>query len=332
MRIEAFSAGKNPAQPDANEDRFVVLPGRAYAVIDGVTDRTGIFYEGRSSGRIAAERVQAALERIVADAPAPGPEPALLLAAVSAEIGVAYDLFGMRETARGQPNQRFGATLALFRHRGDFDEVLLVGDSGIRLDGTRVIQIDKPLDAITASLRVAAWRDLERRGHDSATCNRIGRQIVFHGAAQGLDGLEGLFDAASLAVVAARAVAESAARFPDLPREAIARLVAGGIVNDQFDHQNNPASALGYSGVDGFPIPAALVTVLRLKPGTTHRIELFTDGYFSRGDGFGVACWEAAADTVERVDPERLGPYASVKGSLGDIRADDRTYLGIAEG
>ena len=37
MKIEAFSEGKNLDAPEANEDQFLVLPGRGYAVIDGAT-------------------------------------------------------------------------------------------------------------------------------------------------------------------------------------------------------------------------------------------------------------------------------------------------------
>ncbi len=328
MRVEAFSAGKNPAAPDANEDRFVVLPGRAYAVIDGVTDRSGRAYEGKSSGRVAADLIQAILERTLAAAP-PGPEPEALLALVSAEIAAAYQRFGLLEQARRQPNLRFGATLALFRHRGDFDEVMLVGDSGIRLNGDRVLQVDKPLDAITAALRCAAWRAMERRGLDVATRNRAARQVVFNGAGQDIAALAGLFDAAALARIAEQAVAESVVRFPHLPRQAIADLVRGGIVDGQFQHQNEADSPLGYSCIDGFAIPPRHLTLERLAVGAIRQIELFTDGYFEHGENFGIVAWEAAADEVERVDPEKIGRYASVKGSQGDIRADDRTYVGV---
>ncbi len=329
MHVEAFSAGKNPAEPEANEDRFVLLPGRAYAVIDGVTDRTGTYYEGRSSGRIAAEVVRAALERTLAGDGDPGIEPEALLELVTREIADVYRKLGLVEQVRSQPNLRFGATLALFRHRAACDEVMLVGDSGIRLDGSRVIQVDKPLDAITASLRVATWRKLEQDGSDAATCNRIARQVVFHGAGQGVDALEGHLDARALAEIAASAVARNAGRFPHLPVPAIQALVEGGIVHGQFVHQNNATSPLGYSGVDGFAIPARHVTIERFPPGSIRRIELFTDGYFKHAESFGVAAWEAAADEVERVDPDRLGSYESVKGSQGSIRADDRTYVGV---
>ena len=50
MQIEAFSEGKHPAAQELNEDALVIIPGRAYAVIDGATDRSGRRYEaGRRS-------------------------------------------------------------------------------------------------------------------------------------------------------------------------------------------------------------------------------------------------------------------------------------------
>ena len=44
MHLQAFSAAKDPDRPEANEDRLVVVADRLYAVIDGVTDRTGRRY------------------------------------------------------------------------------------------------------------------------------------------------------------------------------------------------------------------------------------------------------------------------------------------------
>ena len=50
MRIEAFSEGKYLDDPDANEDQFLILPGRGYAVIDGVTDISGRVVRGHAHG------------------------------------------------------------------------------------------------------------------------------------------------------------------------------------------------------------------------------------------------------------------------------------------
>ena len=67
MHLQAFSAAKDPDRPEANEDRLVVVPDRLYAVIDGVTDRTGRRYDGcvrLSCGRAMDEAVDAALRTL----------------------------------------------------------------------------------------------------------------------------------------------------------------------------------------------------------------------------------------------------------------------------
>ena len=71
MRLEASSLSRDPLRAEANEDAFVVLPGRAYAVIDGVSDRTGMRYDGELSGRHAERLVAGTLERLLLGPPPP---------------------------------------------------------------------------------------------------------------------------------------------------------------------------------------------------------------------------------------------------------------------
>jgi hypothetical protein len=59
VRIEAFSEGKYLDDPDANEDQFLVLPGRGFAVIDGVTDISGRAFEGMRTAALRAESCSA---------------------------------------------------------------------------------------------------------------------------------------------------------------------------------------------------------------------------------------------------------------------------------
>lgn len=65
MLIEAFTEAKDPSAPHTNEDRLVILPGRTYAVIDGVTDRLGTRFDGMLPGQYAAMTVQRALEHML---------------------------------------------------------------------------------------------------------------------------------------------------------------------------------------------------------------------------------------------------------------------------
>jgi hypothetical protein len=58
-------------------------------------------------------------------------------------------------------------------------------------------------------------------------------------------------------------------------------------------------------------------------------IELFSDGYFKLGDGFGVAAWEQAFREVEAEDLHKIGRYMSTKGTTATVLTDDRSYLGV---
>lgn len=326
MRVEAFSEAKNPAAPEANEDALLILPGRAYAAIDGVSDRTGIRYDGMLAGRYASRLVQQRLEAALGG---PAPSPETIVADLTAAIDAAYGKFGTRESVRTDWGGKIACTLALVVLDADNARILLIGDSGIRINGTTVMQQNKDLDLITALLRREAWRAVASRTDDTETRERLSRLMAFHGAAQDAAGFAPLLDAADLAAIGAAAMAACIAALPHLPHDAIAALIANGIVGGQGIHQNNPASPLGYSCLDGFPIPPRFIRQETLKRDDVHTIELFTDGYFRPGDGFGVDAWEATFRAVEREDPAKVERYLSPRGSAGGLWADDRAYLGI---
>ena len=195
MRIEAFSEAREPAHPHTNEDALVILPGRAYAVIDGVTDRNGTRYDGMLAGRYAARVVAHALTTLFAtDAPA----AEAVVPALTAALRAAYARHGVTPDPANWGG-RMCCTLALAIPRdGDAVDVVLVGDSGIRLDGGPVLQMHKDLDQITALLRAAAWPHI--RG-DAVAREQIARQVVFHGIRQTIAGLD--LDAIGTAAAAA---------------------------------------------------------------------------------------------------------------------------------
>ena len=237
MRIEAFTEGRDPARPEANEDRFLVLPGRAYAAIDGVTSRLGTRYDGMLSGQYGAVLVRDALEaRLGGGRPAPGDARALV-AELTATIAAAYERHGTLERARRDPNHRFATTLALVLEHPSEIEILLVGDSGVRVDCARDIRLDKDLDRVTASLRQAAWRALARTCPDEARREMLARRVTWNGARQDPAALEGALDAAALAAIGAEAVALSLRAMPHLPRAEVERLVGGGILGAQGGFQ-----------------------------------------------------------------------------------------------
>jgi len=328
MQIEVFSEAKDPSAPHANEDRLVILPGRAYAVIDGVTDRLGTRYDGMLSGQYAAVIVQGALEHMLS-APDASQDGRAIVRALTARIEDAYRAHGMFEKVQSDWNVRLSAALALVLVQDETLDIVLVGDSGVRIDGRRILQMEKDLDLITATLRREAWPVIGERTPDPVEREQMSRRITWHGTRQPLDALAGAFTADDMMRVEQRAVAVNAAALPHVPLKDIENLVRGGIVNAQGGYQNDASTVLGYPCLDGFAVPESLIRIERLPRKEVETIEIFSDGYFKPGDGFGVAVWEKAFAEVEREDPAKVVLYPSPKGSIGSTWADDRTYLGI---
>ena len=162
MIIEAFSEAKDPSAPQSNEDRLVILPGRAYAVIDGVTDRLGTRYEGVLSGQYAAMIVKVALEHMLS-APGPMPPATRVIETLTAEISRAYEAHGMWERVQSDWNVRLSAALALVLVRDTTLETILAGDSGVRINGEEILRMEKDLDLITSTLRRVAWPIIGRK-------------------------------------------------------------------------------------------------------------------------------------------------------------------------
>ena len=127
MRIEAFSEGKYLDDPEANEDQFLVLPGRGFAVIDGVTDISGRAFEGMRTGRIASRVVQRAAADFLADPAKNEKTPEALIKRVSAALRAEYVRHGILEDVRADPRKRFGATLTVAIDLGPTFRFIVIG-------------------------------------------------------------------------------------------------------------------------------------------------------------------------------------------------------------
>lgn len=332
MQIAAFSAAKDPDRPETNEDRFVVVHDRLYAVIDGVTDRSSRRYDGRTGGRVAAEATEAALLSLAAESAHPTLDAAGLLARLNASFQAAYRRHGVLEDAQAAETSRFGSTLALAVDRGDRYGFFFVGDSGIRFNGGEVVRHDKDLDHITATLRGFAYRRVAEAGADPTATELASRALCWRGVGSLPPEAAPWIGAADLGGIREAALARLTADLPKIPVADITRLIDNGIIGAQGGYQNRPDLALGYSSLDGFSLTVAgIETFDRPKTGIA-TLELFTDGYFALPDQPTLAAWEAKADEVERVDPAKVALYPSTKGSLGRVRADDRTVVIVSNG
>lgn len=333
MQIECFSLGKRFASPEENEDSVVILPGRGYAVIDGVTDRSGRRFGTMRAGLFASGLVAAEVTRFLMaeDLSVRGGQDRVrrIVQALGDALRGGYAAHGLLERASDDPTSRIGCTLALGYHDGPALQLVSIGDSGIRLGGGTLGTIRhveaKPLDRVTALIRRECWAHLGRVRADPLPQRSISDDAVWNGLREAPAGL----GAEACATVRAHVLRLCDEEMPTIARSEIERLIDTGI-SGQRAFANHPTSDLGYGVLDGFPIAERHVFTADYPAAEVARLELFSDGYFAEPDAFGVTAWEASFAEVERLDPDKIGPYASVKGSGPDGWTDDRTYLGIA--
>ncbi len=333
MYVEAFSEGKNLDAPDENEDQFIVVPDRFYGVIDGVTSRTGRRYQGMLAGRLAGLVVRRAVaEHLLDDGGLCRCHAPDLIDHVNRALRAAYHQFGMLEQAKADTGVRFGATLALMCDLGSTFRFILVGDSGVRIKPHEFVRDDNALDLITASLRQNIYRRLQGAGATTSDCEKASRACAFHGTTAVHDDMLPWITGQTLESVFDECYESCAARFPEVPRKEIIKLLRGGVVDGQGEFQNSAEYKLGYACFDGFDIPPGLISVFDRPKAAADTVELFTDGYFAIPQGRTVADWEAAFDEIERSDPAKIDRHPSVKGTVGRIRADDRTIVIVRHG
>ncbi len=334
-RLEAFSLGKKFDQPEANEDSFVVIPNVGYAVIDGVTDRNGTRYEGMLSGQYASLLVKRATEVYFlaqSDPNAPtymryrGPKSFISYLTDCLQRG--YKQAGVAEAVKNDWKLRAGCTLmAAFVHEGRL-EVVAVGDSGIRINGTDTLQLLKPLDDVMGILRREAWQYFAQKGESPQRSDKLAAGITWPGTANQLPDSE-TADKEVLGEIERRALAAVKTHLPGIAEAEIVELLHNGIAYGQGNFQNVDGRDLGYGGLDGFPVPERYIEHRSYELAEVKQLELFSDGYFKPGDGFGIEAWEKAFREVEEVDPHKIGAYLSTKGTTAKAVTDDRTYLGV---
>lgn len=322
MRIDCLSVSKHLDPVKPGDDVPVILPGRLYAVLDGATDVNGALIDGVGSGRFAALTGAAALAEMAAR-PADSYTGTDLVAAINARIGA-----GLRDwSARLGKTVGAATTLAALEVVGDRYRFVLVGDSGIRINGREVFQSLKPVDDVMSAGRVLLHRRLAARGVSGEALEAQSRQGVFFG-----------FDAAVPALISADEAAEliAAARDKLVAEGFDAAVVAmvepmlkAGIAKGQYAYANDPDHVLGYASLDGGRAAGFGYAVFERPAADIHTVEIFSDGYLELpGEGeTALAAWEAVAARIEAEDPGKVLTHWGVKGSNAKQLFDDRTVI-----
>ena len=173
MRIELFNRSKYRDGSAPGDDVPLIVPGVVYGVFDGATDPQGTHVDGMPAGRLAALAVAAEMASLAADpglATMAGDE---IIIRLSEALRKSTDPLGLTIPP--------STTLAVMIDCGDNWRCLLLGDSGIRLNGQEVHRSDKIIDTISTMARVAAFNDLRAKITDVDEVEQAARASIFLG-------------------------------------------------------------------------------------------------------------------------------------------------------
>lgn len=319
MLIESSSIPKFRDLSQSGDDVVALVPQRLYAVFDGATDTVGTLVDGDTPGRFAASAAARAMIGLTSGAQRGRSTPQEQLAAMNQAIASGL-------AAAGAAHARAGTTAAVVEDLGDTLRFLIVGDSGIRLNGQETFRFHKDVDLLYTAGRVAVFRRLQARGLSGDALEAATRQLVFKGLAQpGQD----LLDTADIDTILAVARAACANRLQPDAVGLVDEMMLSGIAGGQYRFCNLDGHSLGYGVLDGTQTRGPDVLSFERPKESVRTIELFTDGYLTCPQGTRVQDWEAEFRRVEQEDPAKAGTYPGVKGSSSQYFSDDRTVVTV---
>lgn len=317
MLIESLSVPKVRDLSQSGDDVLVVVPQRLYAVFDGATDPIGTPVDGSTPGRFAASQAARAMVQC-----ATGPQRGKLSAAQWMEAMNQAIAQGLADA--GAAGVRASSTAAIAEDAGDSWRFLIVGDSGIRLNGTELHHYTKDVDLLYAAGRLAIRRRLQALGHAGDALEASTRKLVFSGLGQ--PG-QSLLSPTDVQGVLAQAVQDCTGRLQADAIGLVPQMLMAGIGGAQARYSNLAGHSLGYGSLDGGTTLGPDVVAFTRPKSEVHSIELFTDGYVGIPAGTRVRDWEAEFERVEQEDFHKTTAHPGVKGSSAVYFTDDRTVL-----
>lgn len=167
--IESFQKAKSASR--LCEDALVVNDNFV-AVIDGATPKGKLKWNGKTSGRMAAEVLSKAVNNLRGDAKLED-----FIAETNGKIRKVYIDYGRDGIVREQPCERLSASVVVFSVMRN--EVWMIGDCRFLVNG---VGYDNPkcIDACLARARADVNQYLLRKGYsiDSLRANDIGRAMI----------------------------------------------------------------------------------------------------------------------------------------------------------
>lgn len=307
--FESLTLPKDDTDPQACEDRVLVMPPDFAAVIDGASDISGQRFAGQTGGALAAGAIAARFADAWHDCRHGAPDhfscAADALALANDAIDALYRDIGLTEAARKDPALRFRAAFAVVSLRDSVWRGVGAGDCALRVDDAPPILRDHPAEQV-----FAAWRAALIAADPGLSDQEIRKTM-----------LGGLADADVRVRLAAQKVLDTTS--PAERALAQKALISGlkGMRAAQVgdDLAFGVADGVGDMGPD-------FCWEIAIPADTVHALALWTDGWVVPGART-IESWQEAAHFVHAQDLRRIGPYRCIKGPGPSGRHDD---MGLA--
>ncbi len=323
--IGFLSLAKDPRHPNRNEDRCITLPGYAYAVIDGVSDKSGLRYQGKTGGQVAGKVIEEVIRHECQTKQPEEIEADWLIRCFVECFQEIHKEMGSTQSIKTDPTTRFGAQLVLALEGQSSFRFIIIGDCGLRINGLDIFFFQNPMDDICSSIRKAVWYHLDSQGVVGTKRNEIARAYTVNGLGSELPDWSEWIDEDALQLLREVAFKDLEHIQEKVDGSDVKKALLGGIRKQSI--YMNRIHPLGFPCINGFPIPSDLIKQFDYKTKDIETIELFSDGYFGYPKETQITNWEEHIAQVEIKDPEKIGDYASTKGSYDGCFTDDRTIL-----
>ena len=308
MRFESFSHPKAKDLSTPADDVVLHIPGRVTAVFDGASDALRRQIRGVPIGRTAAIAVAQETALLPADA-ASWPVEAIL-SRLSAAIAEAV--------SPGTDGGPASTTAMIAFDTPDAMRLVGLGDTGFRVNGGIVENIDLLPDRVSVPARVSLFKLLRQR-HSPQDAEELSQFAIGHGLQNAIQ--SGLIGPGEADEIISHSI--ETARLSGADDE-IAELLSDGLRN-QHKFSNRSDKRLGYGILNGRePICGNAIDRVIAKS-DLRSLEIFSDGYLVPAKGSTVAEWEATHAALEQEDQHHIQAPQAVKGSTSSHFFDDRT-------
>ena len=315
MKISSHSAPKYRNLSAPGDDISLIFPG-LIGVFDGATSA---MIDGQSPGRIAAEAAASAIVD-------------LTVSSRILDMDIASICASMRERmiAKSQtipPEIYMATTIAAVAFGKDEIRLIVVGDSGIRVNGQRIYRHLKKIDDVTTNARVKCFNILANKikEDDKDQIEMLARRTAYIGLAK----------ASREDILTSREVEQILSTLDDASiaendRVAVEGYLLAGLQNQKI-LANRPDLPLSYSVLCRNEIMLDDVIDVRLPLDEVESLEIYSDGYFTMPEHeITIEAWEQEFMVAEGRDFHKIADCKSIKGSTSTEFADDRTLI-IAE-